>query len=229
YAVAKSIVLPWLSMWFKTHIEGSESIPVKGPVLIAVNHVSLFDPFAVAYAIDRRGRHPRFLVKSTLFRIPGVSWILRSAGQVRVDRGTPEAPWSLQHAERALAEGELIVIFPEGTISREADLEPLEPKTGLARLALSTGIPVIPCATWGGQWVWSYHMGFRPGPGKDVWVRFGSPLKFEGYEKRKDDPQAWAEVGREVMDEIEILKAGMRSAKPWVAKQVRAKHLKRVQ
>lgn len=229
YAVAKAIIWPWLTVWFSNHIEGSESVPTTGSALIAVNHVSLFDPLAVAYAIDRLGRHPRFLAKSSLFHVPFVSWVLRSARQVRVDRGTSSAPWSLDHATSALADGEIIVIFPEGTISRSPDLEPLQPKTGLARLALSTGVPVIPCATWGGQWVWSYHMGFRPGPGKDVWVRFGSPMSFDGFRGRQDEPKAWAEIGSLVMDEIEVLKAGMQAAKPWVARQVRARYLRKVQ
>lgn len=215
YAIAIGVLVPWVKLLHRWHFEGTEYIPASGPAIVASNHVSLFDPLAVGWTVHRNGRRPRFLAKSSLFQAPVVGWVLKTARQIRVDRGTATAPASLDDAERALSKGEVVVIFPEGTTSKAEDLAPLPPKTGTARLALRTGIPVIPCATWGGQWVWSYHMGFRLGWGKDVWVRFGPPMHFKEYAGREEDPEAWAEVSGSIMNEIAVLLAGLKAAKPW--------------
>ena len=215
YTVAKSLLIPWLATSFKWHFEGLEHLPKSGPGLIACNHISIFDPLAIAYAIHINGRRPRFLGKASLFKAPVVGWVLRRAGQIRVDRGTASAPSSLSMAEEALENGEIVVIFPEGTTTVADDLSPLEPKTGISRLALATRLPVIPCATWGGQWIWSYHLGFRPGFGKDVWVRFGAPVSFEEYAGTGRNPDAWRAVAKLTMDEISVLLAGLKAAKPW--------------
>jgi len=214
YGFAKAIIVPWMKL-HRTHIEGREHIPSQGPAIIAVNHPSLFDPFAVAYALDNAGRRPRFLAKSSLFEVPVTGGILRGARQIRVDRGTASAPASLVHAEQAIADGEVVVIFPEGTISLEPDLSPLSPKSGVARLALATGAPLIPCATWGGQWVWGYHLGFNPAPGKEVWVRFGPSIDIKRYMDLEQDPKLWDDVSRMVMSEIAVLLASLKAAKPW--------------
>lgn len=215
YILARAILLPWLANSFKSHIEGVDHIPRRGPVIVAVNHISLFDPLIVAYAIDRYGRHPRFFAKASLFSVPLVGPVLRSARQIKVERGTRTAVASLDHAVEAIERGEVVVIFPEGTVPLDEEITPLEPKTGVARLALATGAEVIPCATWGGQWIWGYHVGFKPGWGKDVWVRFGKPISFSHLRERKDDPGAWDEVTKVVMDEIAVLAAGLKAAKPW--------------
>lgn len=220
YVFARSILLPWLRYMFRFHVEGLEFIPSEGPVIIAVNHISLFDPLAVAWVIDQNARrHPRFFGKASLFDAPVVGWILRSAGQIRVDRGTATAPSSLVHAEEALEQSQVVVIFPEGTTTIDPDLVPLPPKSGMARLALKTKVPVIPCATWGGQWIWSYFVGFKPGyrpwRRKDVWVRFGAPIAVDNRGVRSEDPSAWDAFSKVVMDEIVVLTAGLRAAKPW--------------
>lgn len=215
YEFARGILVPWVVTWFKWHLEGTEHIPSKGPAIIASNHLSYFDPVAVAWAIHKSGRRPRFLAKSGLFKLPVVGWTLRTARQISVERGSRSAPQSLEAAEKALADGEVLVVFPEGTTTTAPDLAPLKPKTGIARLALTTGLPVIPSATWGGQWLWTKHLGVKPGPGKDMWVRFGPPIYFKEYTGREDDPEAWSEIAGKVMDEIGILRAGLEAAKPW--------------
>lgn len=215
YFIAKNLLVPWVAGFHRFDFEGTGQIPEIGPAIIASNHVSLFDPLAVGYTVHKHGRRPRFLAKSSLFEAPVVGWVLSTANQIRVDRGTPSAPASLEHAVNAIENGEVVVIFPEGTTTKAEDLTPLPPKTGVARLALRTGLSVIPCATWGGQWVWGYHMGFRPSVGKDIWVHLGEPISFKEYEGREDDPDAWNEVSHKVMGEIEALCAPLRAAKPW--------------
>lgn len=221
FFVAKNLLIPWVGPFHRWHIEGLEHIPSEGPAIVASNHVSLFDPLAVAYAILQANRRPRFFAKSSLFEAPLVGQVLASARQIRVDRGTASAPASLEHAEEASAQGELIVIFPEGTTTKAPDLTPLVPKTGVARLALNRGLSVIPCATWGGQWVWSYHMGFRPRWKPDIWVRFGEPISFKRYSGRESDPEVWAEVTRELMDTIWTMGAEFRAAKPWTPRPLK--------
>lgn len=215
YALARGLLTPWLTSWFRWHIEGTEHLPPEGPAIIASNHISYFDPLAVAWAIHRSGRRPRFLAKSGLFSVPLVGWVIRTARQIPVERGTRAAPQSLEAAEKALEGGEVLVVFPEGTTTTAPDLAPLKPKTGIARIALKTGISVIPCATWGGQWFWTKHLGVKPGPGKDMWVRFGPPLSFKEFEGREEDRDAWQEVSAKIMEEISVLLAGLKAAKPW--------------
>lgn len=206
---------PWMRVWFRWHFEGLEHVPATGPAIIASNHVSYLDGLAVAYAIYRAGRRARFLAKSGLFKVPVVGWVLRTGGQIPVERGTRAAPQSLARAEDSLARGEVVVVFPEGTTTTSPDLRPLRPKSGVARLALRSGVDVIPCATWGGQWFWTKHLGVRPGPGKEVWVRFGPPVSFEAYAGREEDRRAWQEVADAIMGEIGVLLAGLKAARPW--------------
>ncbi len=220
YFIASSILIPWLSRAFRYRLEGIERIPKSGPAIVAVNHVSLFDPLAVACAIHNYGRRPRFFGKASLFDAPIVGWILSSARQIRVDRGTAKALASLEHAEAAVEDGEVIVVFPEGTTTIDPDLKMMSPKSGVARLAFSSGLPVIPCATWGGQWIWSYFVGFKPGWGKKVWIRFGEPVTFEKFRGREKDPAAWEEATSLVMDAISKLLEDPRADMPWTSREL---------
>lgn len=224
YLLMQALLRPWLKVWFRWHFEGAEHIPASGPAIVAVNHISYFDPLAIGYALDSHRRHPRFLAKSELFEVPVVGAILRSARQIKVDRGGRFALRSLRYAEEALAEGELVVVFPEGTSSTAPDLAPSRPKTGVARLALASRLPVIPAALWGGQWFWTKHLGVKPGPGKDIWVRIGAPVSFEFFQDRAGDPQAWREISEAIMGEIAVLLAGLKAAKPWTPRDATGRH-----
>src|SRR5947208_2171859 len=128
-------------------IEGAHLIPPRGPVLLASNHVSYLDPLVLAYVADQRHRKVRFLAKAELFDKAGFGWMLRNMHQIPVSRGTADAASSLRPAEESLRAGELVTVFPEGTIS--LDLEPMVAKTGTARLAAATGVSVMPIGLWG--------------------------------------------------------------------------------
>lgn len=141
FQLAKAIIKPGMNAWFKIHMEGLENIPRKGPAILAFNHIAYLDPFLSALAVDRVGRRPRFLGKSELFQDRRIAWILRGARQIEVRRGTRDAPMALDNAVDALKDGEIIVVFPEGTITADPDLNMMEPKTGTARLALLSGAP----------------------------------------------------------------------------------------
>lgn len=128
---------------------GWEHIPAEGGVILAVNHVSHADPFTTAHYVYDSGRWPQFLGKESVFRIPLAGRILHWCKQIPVHRGTADAVKALDAAVDAVREGACVVIYPEGTITKEPGLWPMRGKTGVARLALATGAPVIPVATWG--------------------------------------------------------------------------------
>ncbi|MCZ7536858.1 MAG: 1-acyl-sn-glycerol-3-phosphate acyltransferase [Acidimicrobiia bacterium] len=147
YVVAKGVFYPWLRYGLRWTIEGGHRIPEAGPVLLAGNHVSYLDPLTLAWVADRRGRRVRFLAKAELFRKRGFGFLLRQINQIEVDRGSRSAAASLDSALDALDRGECVTVFPEGTIS--LDLDPMAGKSGAARLARASGVPVTPVGLWG--------------------------------------------------------------------------------
>lgn len=211
YWLAKAIIKPWFSAWFKWSLEGLENIPAQGGALLAFNHIAYLDPLAAAYVIDKAGRRPRFLGKAEIFDDKRVGWILKGAGQIPVARGTADAPMALDQALAALDRGEVVVVFPEGTITDDPDLNPTEAKTGIARLALAAGVPVIPCALWGTANVWGKGYAKRWWPGQDLCLRIGEPILVSGDATL---PADWKRVGAEVMDAISLLVASLRAIVP---------------
>ena len=147
YPVAKAFFWPALRYGLQWTIEGAEHIPTAGPVIVASNHVSYLDPLTLAYVADQRGRRVRFLAKAELFNKRGLGTLLRAAHQIPVDRGTADASGALGAAVAALAGGECVAVFPEGTIS--LDLEPMRGKSGTARLAQQAHVPIVPVGLWG--------------------------------------------------------------------------------
>ena len=147
YSLAKGAFYPGLRWGLKWTIEGGDRIPERGPAIVASNHVSYLDPLTLAWLADRRGRRVRFLAKAELFDKFALGGALRSVHQIPVKRGSSDAASSLVAAVDALRSGECVTVFPEGTIS--LDLEPMVGKSGTARLAQESGIPVTPVGLWG--------------------------------------------------------------------------------
>jgi 1-acyl-sn-glycerol-3-phosphate acyltransferase len=147
YGLARNVFFPPLHFGLRWTIEGGHLIPVRGPVILASNHVSYLDPLVVAYLADRRHRKVRFLAKAELFDKRGLGPLLRQVHQIPVQRDSSSAAGSLEFAIEALRRGECVAVFPEGTIS--LDLEPMAGKSGTARLAAATGVPVTPVGLWG--------------------------------------------------------------------------------
>lgn len=151
YRVAAGLLRGAMRVVARYEVSGLEHVPEGGGFLVTPNHISHVDPFPWAHVLYNRGYSPVYLAKSTLFDTPVVGWVLRHAKQVRVDRETSSAGEALVHAVRALGEGECVVVYPEGSLTRDPDLWPMRGKTGAARLALQSGAPVIPVAQWGPQ------------------------------------------------------------------------------
>jgi len=138
-----------LRLGFRWRITGLEHIPERGAVLLASNHISLFDPLVVASVADLRHRRVRFMAMAELFRSPVPRFLFRNLGHIPVARKSEAAKSSLTAALTALGWGEAVGIFPEGGLS--LDLEPRAGQTGAARLARWSGAPVVPIGLWGTQ------------------------------------------------------------------------------
>ncbi|WP_157683716.1 lysophospholipid acyltransferase family protein [Microlunatus soli] len=132
---------------------GTEKLPGAdtGGVILAVNHISNVDPLVVGTFVARNGLWPRFLAKESLFGVPLLGAALRGIGQIPVHRRSAAARDALQHAVIALEQGGCVVIYPEGTITDDPLLWPMNGRSGAARLALQTGRPLIPVGQWGAE------------------------------------------------------------------------------
>jgi 1-acyl-sn-glycerol-3-phosphate acyltransferase len=150
-ALCVTVLRPLLMVLTKRDWRGVEHIPAEGGCVLAVNHVSEFDPVPYGHFVFDNGRLPRFLGKAEVFAVPVLGRILRSAGQIPVFRKSTDASKAFSAAVDAVRRGEAVVVYPEGTISRDPGLWPMVGKTGAARIALTTRCPVIPCAQWGPQ------------------------------------------------------------------------------
>jgi 1-acyl-sn-glycerol-3-phosphate acyltransferase len=163
-------VYPFASTVFRLRYRHGERIPARGPVLVVANHVSVLDPVACARLVFDNGRTPRFLAKDSLFKGP-LGPLLRSAGQIPVARYSTHASGSVSAAQAELAAGNLIIIYPEGSVTRDPDWWPMQGRTGVARLALTTDAVVVPVAQWGPQRVHDYHT-------KKLHLRFRAPADY---------------------------------------------------
>jgi 1-acyl-sn-glycerol-3-phosphate acyltransferase len=192
-----SPVAGMLKTWIKVMgwemlVTGEEHIPADGPAVLASNHISYLDPVTVGYAADMRGRPVRYLAKQELFDKPVFGGLLRKLKQVPVDRhGAPGK--SLEIAAETLRSGELVVNFPEATIS--TSFVPSEGKTGAARMAMRAGVPLIPVANWGGQRILTKGRPRNLQRGVVLAVRVGAPLPYEPDE----DPTV---VTKRLMDRL---------------------------
>lgn len=156
---------------------GTEHLPREGGYIAAANHIGNVDPITTAHVLYNNGAPPRIMAKAELWKVPVLSAILRHTGQIPVVRGTRTAADSLDAAEQALTAGECVLIFPEGTHTKDPDEWPMVARTGVARLALRTGVPVVPIAQWGANLVvpngkpW-----FRPFPRPHFDAIVGAPV-----------------------------------------------------
>jgi 1-acyl-sn-glycerol-3-phosphate acyltransferase len=199
----------WLSG--RPRFEGLEHIPRTGGAVIAANHISHIDPIYSALAVHLARRVPHFLAKDSLWRVPVLGHVLRATRQIPVFRGTADAKASLRDGTAALQEGLSLIVYPEGTISRDPDHWPMHPHTGVARLALSSGVPVVPMVHWGTQQVLDgYRKRYRPLPRTTVTVRCGEPIDLSAHRDRPVDAALLREVTDLIMRRVRDLLADVR-------------------
>ncbi len=192
---------PWLRLVFRPQVSGAEHVPATGPAILASNHLSYADWLFMPLTLPRR---VTFVAKAEYFTTPGIKgWFQKKffsgAGQVPIDRsGASAAEGALKTAKRILDDGELFGIYPEGTRSHDGKL--YRGKTGVARLALETRVPVIPVAVVGTDVV--APPGETFGKFTRPMVRFGKPLDFSRYEGMEKDRYILRSITDEIMYEI---------------------------
>jgi 1-acyl-sn-glycerol-3-phosphate acyltransferase len=193
--------------------KGGDQLPRAGGFVLAANHVSEFDPVPLGHYVYDNGRLPRFLGKAEVFAVPVVGAILRSAGQIPVYRLSSDASKAFSAAVAAAEAGECVVIYPEGTISRDPDLWPMVARSGAARVALTTGVPLIPCAQWGPQEILAPYAR-RPHlfPRKVMRISAGPPVDLAEFEGVELTPELLHAATEKVMAAITTLLQEIRGA-----------------
>lgn len=216
YRIAVSILWPLMRTIVRWDIDGTERLTdAEGGIIVAPNHLSWFDPPVVAFALWEADRPPRFLGKEAVFRVPVFGRIIKGAGQIPVYRDTPEVAAAIRDALAALVRGECVVVYPEGTITRDPELWPMAAKTGAVRLALTSGSPLYPMAQWGSHEVMGpYAKEFRILPRKTMHIRVGDPIDLSDLAELPIDATTLAMGGERLMDAITALVAGVRQERP---------------
>jgi 1-acyl-sn-glycerol-3-phosphate acyltransferase len=208
------LVRPLLNLIAKRDWRGAENLPKNGAAIAVCNHISYVDPLLFTHFLYDSGRAPRYLGKASLFKLPIIGRVLLGAGQIPVERETSVASDALQHAIAFLKAGHLLGVYPEGTLTRDVNYWPMKAKTGIARLAILTQVPVIPCAQWGAQKILpAYSKKPKLFPRTKVIVKAGTPLDFSKWYGKAEDPVAVEEATAHVMSAITKLLEEIRGEK----------------
>ena len=174
------LIVPWfvLARW-RIRVEGIENIPQHGGAIIAFNHHSYADAVMLAWGVVLKARRPiRFMAKREACEGRWIGWVTRWISVIPVDRGSPGArAQALSGAQIAVRDGDLVAIAPEQTISDSLDLLPF--RNGPARVAIATGVPIVPCIGWGSQRFVGPQRRLRKVFGRPVTVRFAEPIQPE--------------------------------------------------
>src|SRR3954469_12002711 len=163
-----------------------ENIPAPGGCIIVLNHVSHVDPLTAAHLVYDHGRMPRYLAKSGLFKNAALARFLRAAGQIPVERLSRNAKGAFDAAVAAVEAGECVVVYPEGTLTRDPDLWPMVGKSGAARIALATGAPVIPVGQWGAHnLLYPYAKKPHLFPRTQITMKVGDPVPLDDLREQR--------------------------------------------
>lgn len=215
YRLTLTAVRPILLLLMRRDWRGQENLPRTGGVIAVTVHASTLDPLTFGHYIHASGRVMRFLAKESLFRVKGLGALLRSARQIPVHRGTGDAADAFRSAVEAVRAGQLVAVFPEGTLTRDPDLWPMRGKTGAARIALETGAPVVPVGQWGAHRVLPrYGKVPRLFPRRTVHVWAGPPVDLDDLRGLPVDADVLAEATDRIMRALVAIVAEQRGETP---------------
>lgn len=212
-----AVVVPLISLLARIEIRDKQKLPRDGAYVLAPNHYSEFDPLIVAVAVWRIGRAPRFMAKESLFRVPVLGAALRATGMIPVARATSAsaARAVLEQSSALVEHGRGVIVYPEGSLTRDPDLWPMRGKSGAVRLALAGDIPLIPMVQWGTQEI----MG-RYGKGLSLWplrkrvqVVVGDPVDLSDLKGRAGERAVLEEATDRLMTAITALLEDLRGEK----------------
>lgn len=214
YRLMAAILRPLLFASTRRDWRGAEHLP-EGAFIAAGNHMTNVDPLTMTHFLYDNGRPPKILAKSSLWKVPVVGRVLTATGMIPVHRGTATAGRALEGAEAALAAGECVEMFPEGTLTGDPGLWPMVAKTGVARLALATRAPVVPIAHWGEQRLLPQRAKMLRGiPRKPITVVAGPPVDLSDLYDRPADAVTLREATDRIMGRITAQLAEIRGEEP---------------
>jgi 1-acyl-sn-glycerol-3-phosphate acyltransferase len=220
------VVPPIMRLLFRQQWQGMQHVPQEGGLIVAANHISEADPLVLCTYLHASGRYPVFLAKSSLFDGRLVGPPVRGTGQIPVYRDAVSAAAALKPAEEALAAGQCLIVYPEGTCTRDPDLWPMTGQTGAARLALTTGTPVLPMASWGAHELLPYPKGekgglaatlkpgFHPFPRKTAQVIAGPPVDLSRYKGQPLTGPTLHAATADIMRDVAALVGELRQQSP---------------
>jgi len=213
---SRMVLHPGLRLLIKLRWQGKENIPRAGGIILAPNHMSYADWATIAIFSDGYAhRYPVFMIKSGIFEVKVIGPLMYKFGQLPVYRDRGDAGLVLKQAEQALLAGAAVIVYPEGTATRDPDLWPMVGKTGAARLALTTGAPVIPVAHWGAQDILPYGTKkLHLFPRKTVRMVAGPPVDLSAYAGQQLGASTLQHATADIMADITALLAGIRQETP---------------
>lgn len=211
FGLGVAIIKPALLATTKQNWIDGHKIPASGGCLVVLNHISHVDPLTSAHILWDHGRLPRYLAKSGLFKNKALGAFFSSAGQIRVERMSRSALGAYDAAVAAVRAGECVVVYPEGTITRDPGVWPMIGKTGAARIALATGCPVVPIGQWGAHEVLAPYAK-KPDlfPRKTVTMKVGDPIDLSDLVAQEHTPAVVAQATNRIMTAITALVAELR-------------------
>jgi 1-acyl-sn-glycerol-3-phosphate acyltransferase len=215
YIFCAWVLRPLLVLITNRKWSGRENIPRSGGFIVAANHISNLDFLAMVHVLYNWAGGPKVLAKESLLKAPVIGALMRGMGQIPVYRGSSKAGGALRDAAVALERGECVLIYPEGTITRDPKGWPMRGHPGAVRLALDTGVPLIPAAQWGAQQLLPLHSVMpRLFPRPTLQVTFGPPLDLSDLAAMEDRTQA-ARIGTDrLMARITAMVAELRGGTP---------------
>ncbi len=200
YWIIKAILTPILRLFYRVRIEGRDRVPPQGPVILAANHRSFMDSLFLPLVIRRR---VTFVAKAEYFDDKKTAWFFRGVGQIPIRReGGSASERALASATDVLERGQVFGIYPEGTRTRDGNLH--RGHTGVARLALRTGAPIVPVGMTGTDEI--NPIGRKlPRLFRTVSITFGTPVTVDRYAGREQDRMVLRQITDEVMFELREL------------------------
>jgi 1-acyl-sn-glycerol-3-phosphate acyltransferase len=213
---SRLVLHPGLRLLIRCRWAGQENIPKSGGIILAPNHMSYIDWATIALFSDGYAhRYPVFMIKSPIFEVKVIGPLMYKFGQLPVYRGRGDAGLVLKQAEQALRAGAAVIVYPEGTATRDPGLWPMVGKTGAARLALTTGAPVVPIAQWGAQHILPYgSKKIHLFPRKTVRMVAGPPVDLSAYQGQRLGASTLRAATADIMADITALLAKIRQETP---------------
>ena len=209
-------MLPIFGAMVKLRIREGSKLPTSGPFILSPNHYSEIDPIVMGVVVWKLRRTPRFLAKASLFRVPALGWLMRFTGQIPVARdASAQLGQPLQAAKLLTDRNQGVIVYPEGTLTKDPELWPMRGKSGAIRMALEQNIPLYPAAHWGTQhWMGRYAKKIRFFPRTTIDAVVGEPFDLSEYQGKILTRELLQEATDKLMQEIARLAGSLRGETP---------------